>query len=433
LTQSLSETIKRRKAKIVILGLGYVGLPLSVEFARAGFPVIGYDHDRQRVGLLERRRSYIDDIPDAAVAEVIEAGRFQPTTDPDAIAGCDVAIICVPTPFTKAKQPDLTYVLQAAGDVADRLAKGMLVILESTTYPGTTEEVVRPLLERSGLHAGRDFHLVFSPERVDPGNRKFTIANTPKIVGGTTGRATDLAVALYGSITPQVVRVSSPKAAEMAKLLENTFRHVNIALANEMAILCKALDIDIWEVIDAASTKPFGFMPFYPGPGVGGHCIPIDPFYFSYRVREVDHQARFIELAGEINASMPGRVVNLVADGLNEQGKSLRNARVLVLGVAYKPDVADTRESPALKVIEGLQKKGAEVRYHDPLIPAVSNGANELRSVPLSEEELRACDCAVILTAHSGVAYDQIAKHARLVVDTRNALKGIAAGNVVRL
>ena len=433
MASSLIEKIKRRKAKIVILGLGYVGLPLSVEFARAGFHVVGYDHDAQRVGLLGQGRSYIDDVSDAAVGEIVESGRFEATADPEQMAGCDVAIICVPTPFTKAKQPDLTYVLEAARTVAHYLARGMLVILESTTYPGTTEEVVRPILERSGLRAGRGFHLVFSPERVDPGNRQYTIGTTPKIVGGTTKRATELAAALYESITPQVVRVSSPKAAEMAKLHENTFRHVNIALANEMAILCKALEIDIWEVIEAAATKPFGFMAFYPGPGVGGHCIPIDPFYFSYRVREVDRQARFIELAGEINASMPGRVVNLIADALNEHGKSLRNARVLVLGVAYKPDVADTRESPALKVIESLQKKGADVRYHDPLIPAAGNAGAELRSVPLSDEELRACDCAVILTAHSEVDYERVARKAKMVVDTRNALKGTAAKNVVRL
>jgi UDP-N-acetyl-D-glucosamine dehydrogenase len=428
-SRSLVERIRRAEARISVIGLGYVGLPLALALARAGFSVQGLDIDSRKVASLHEGTSYIDDISDSQIVDAVRSGQFAPTGDPTVLSQADAAIICVPTPYTKTKQPDLTSIYQAASMVVEHLHPGMLVILESTTYPGTTQEVLQPLLEGTssrggspGLVCGRDFELAYSPERVDPGNARFTLWNTPKIVSGVTAAATELAAALYGHLAQTVVAVSSPRVAEMAKLMENTFRHVNIGLANEMAMLCGKLGIDIWEVIDAAATKPFGFMPFYPGPGVGGHCIPIDPYYFAWKVQEEESRARLIELAGDINDRMPDYVVEKVGDALNDRGKSLRGSRILVLGVAYKSNVSDVRESPALKVIQRLHRKGAEVEYHDPHVPMFVNGSGPMVSASLSEDRVRQADCVIILTAHRDLPYSMIVDSASLIVDTRNAL-----------
>jgi UDP-N-acetyl-D-glucosamine dehydrogenase len=429
----LRAKLETRDARIAVIGLGYVGLPLATALAEAGFTVTGLDLDARKVDAVMRGECYIDDIAPGVLAAEVAAGRLSASREAAALAQMDVVIICVPTPYTKAKQPDLTYVRSAADDIQRYLHPGMLIILESTTYPGTTREVLLPKLAETGLVCGDDFELAFSPERVDPGNSRFGLRNTPKIVGGLTPRATEMAAAVYATVADRVVRVSTPEVAEMAKLLENTFRHVNIALANEMAILCRNMGIDIWEVIDAAATKPFGFMPFYPGPGVGGHCIPIDPYYFAWKVQEQEGYARFIQLAGEINDQMPEVVVTRIADALNECGKSLKNSRVLTLGVAYKKDISDMRESPALRVIERLQKKGARVCYHDPHVDTIESHDGRMESVPLTAETLRHADCVVILTDHSSFPYEQIVENAPLIIDTRNALKGRFAGHLVRL
>lgn len=429
----LAHALMTRTARVAVVGLGYVGLPLCVELAHAGFSVIGYDLNAGRAADIARGVSHIADVPSARLAEVVSRKKLGATADPAALADADVFVICVPTPFTKAKQPDLGHVIRAGEDIAPQVKPGRMVILESTTYPGTTRDVLRPLLETSGWRAGEDFALAFAPERVDPTNKRFTISNTPRVVGGYTPRCANLAAALYRQVSASVVVVSSLQVAEMAKLLENTFRHVNIALANEMAILCADLGIDVWEVIEAAATKPFGFMPFYPGPGVGGHCIPIDPCYFSYRVRELGRHARFVELAEAINEQMPDYVVLRVADALNEHGKALRGARLLVLGAAYKRDVADVRESPAIKIISRLQEKGADVRYHDPLVPELNEVTHPLRSVPLTAEEMAAADCAIVVTDHSSLPYGELVEQCRLIFDTRNALRDYAGDNIVRL
>jgi len=410
-----------------------VGLPLALAFARAGFPVQGLDIDARKIARLLEGISYVDDVGDDQIAELVKAGRFTPTEEAAALRDAEVVIVCVPTPYTKTKQPDLTCIYQAASMVVEHLHPGTLVILESTTYPGTTQEVLQPLLEAKGLVCGEDFFLAYSPERVDPGNARFGLKNTPKIVSGVTVEAGRLAAALYAQVADTVVPVSTPRVAEMAKLMENTFRHVNIGLANEMAMLCGKLSIDIWEVIEAAATKPFGFMPFYPGPGVGGHCIPIDPYYFAWKVQEEESRARLIELAGDINDRMPDYVVERVADALNDRGKSLRGSKILVLGVAYKKDVADVRESPALKVIQRLHRKGAAVEYHDPHVPMFLNGSGPMYSCPLAEETVRQADCVVILTAHRDLPYDMIAGSASLIVDTRNALAPRQGEHIVRL
>jgi UDP-N-acetyl-D-glucosamine dehydrogenase len=439
---ALAEKVESAQARVVVIGLGYVGLPLALSFARAGFPTHGLDIDSRKVASLLEGSSYIDDVSDGEVADRVGTGKLVPTSDPAILSEADAVVICVPTPYTKAKQPDLTYIYQAASMLVEHLHAGMLVVLESTTYPGTTQEVLQPLLEaasprRGELVCGRDFELAYSPERVDPGNPRFTLQNTPKIVSGVTPRATELAVSLYRHLAATVVPVSSPRVAEMAKLMENTFRHVNIGLANEMAMLCGMLGIDIWEVIDAAATKPFGFMPFYPGPGVGGHCIPIDPYYFAWRVQEEEGRARLIELAGDINDRMPDYVVEKVSDALNDRGKSLRGSRILVLGVAYKSNIGDVRESPALKVIQRLHRKGADVEYHDPHVPTFVNGAGPMVSMSLSEERVRQADCVLILTAHRDLPYSMVAEQAALIVDTRNAMASLgpsgSRSNVVRL
>ncbi|HUT74679.1 MAG TPA: nucleotide sugar dehydrogenase [Armatimonadota bacterium] len=432
-TDRLAQALLNREARVAVIGLGYVGLPLCVELAEAGFRTLGYDLNPQRAAQVRKGDSPIGDVPSARLARAIADKRLRAGADAALLRDADVFVICVPTPFTKARQPDLSHVIRAGQDIAPHLAPGRMVILESTTYPGTTRDVLRPLLEASGRRAGDDFALAFAPERVDPNNQRFNIANTPRIVGGYTPRCAGLAALLYRQLSAPVVTVSSLQVAEMAKLLENTFRHVNIALANEMAIICADLGIDVWEVIAAAATKPFGFMPFYPGPGVGGHCIPIDPCYLSYRVRELGRHARFIELAETINEQMPDYVVLRVADALNQHGRALRGARILVLGAAYKRDVADPRESPAIHIISRLQDKGAQVRYHDPLIPELNQVARPLRSVDLTAEEMEAADCAIIVTDHTCLPYAELARRCRLIFDTRNALRDHAGPNIVRL
>jgi len=423
----LLDKLDRRTAQVGVVGLGYVGLPLAVEFARGGFHAVGIDVDTAKVAAIMRGESYIQDVPTADIRHFRESGRLRATTDPAVVAELDTVNICVPTPLRKTKDPDLSYVVSAVEMIAEHLHPGQLVILESTTYPGTTDEVVRPILERRGLVAGRDFFLAFSPERVDPGNPTWTTRNVPKVVGGTSPACSRLAHALYSASVDTVVEVSSPRVAEMVKLLENTFRAVNIGLVNELALMCDRLGISVWEVVDAAATKPFGFMPFYPGPGLGGHCIPIDPFYLSWKVKEVGFEARFIELAGHVNSAMPHYVVGKIADALNAHAKAVRGSSVLVLGVSYKRDIDDVRESPAMDVMAELAAKGADVRYHDPYVPAVHarewGGQRDLASMPLTPESLAAADCTVILTDHRAIDYAAVVRHAPLVVDSRHAIK----------
>lgn len=434
LSRSLCARIETRQAQVCIIGLGYVGLPLAVALAQAGFPTRGFDVDAEKIAKLRAGESYVIDIPDEALAQEVHARRFRPESDAAAaLAGVDVVIITVPTPYTSTKQPDLRYVCAAAEAIRPHLLPGMLVVLESTTYPGTTQEVVQPRLEASGLRCGEDFLLAYSPERIEPGNKRFGLRNTPKIVGGVTPAATDAALALYGSVIETVMPVSSPQVAEMAKLLENTFRHVNIALVNEMAILCHEMGINIWEVIDAAATKPFGFMPFYPGPGVGGHCIPIDPYYFAWKVQEFKGYARFIELAGQVNDQMPQVVMRRVQDALNDQHKSLNGARVIVVGVAYKRDIDDVRESPAFEVIEQLAHKGASIAYHDPFVATLDTRAGVFESVPLEPALLQSTDVVIIITDHSCVDYEAIVRCSSLIVDTRNVLRRYRDCQIIRL
>jgi UDP-N-acetyl-D-glucosamine dehydrogenase len=427
-THPLHQKLQDRTARVGVVGLGYVGLPLLVEFARAGFDATGVDLDDGKVAAIGRGESYIQDVKTADVGALSASGRLHATIDSAVVSSLDTINICVPTPLRKTKDPDLSYVVSATEMIAGHLRPGQLVILESTTYPGTTDEVVRPILERGGLVAGRDFHLAFSPERVDPGNPTWNTRNVPKVVGGMTPTCTALARALYSASIDTVVEVSSPRVAEMVKLLENTFRAVNIGLVNELALMCDRLGVSVWEVVDAAASKPFGFMPFYPGPGLGGHCIPVDPFYLSWKVKEVGFEARFIELAGQVNGAMPHYVVQKVADALNVHGKAVRGSSVLVLGVTYKRDIDDVRESPALDIMAGLERKGAVVSYHDPyratLAADLWPGGRELTSVDLSPAALAAADCVVIVTDHRGVDCDEVVRHARLVVDSRNAIKG---------
>jgi len=429
---NLRRKIEQKEVRICVIGLGYVGLPLAVEFACLGFPVTGLDIDEERVKAINRGQSYIQDVSDTDVVKGVEAGSLSATTDCEVLREMDVIFICVPTPFTKTKTPDLSYVVTAAEEVAQRLKPGQLIILQSTTYPGTTEEDVLPILQSSGLVAGRDFYLAFSPERTNPGDRQHTVRNTPKVVGGVTPRCGELAQLLLRHLMPQAHLVSSPRAAEMTKLLENIYRSVNIALVNELAKLCERMDIDIWEVIEAASTKPFGFMPFYPGPGVGGHCVPVDPYYLFWKAREYDFYPRFIELAAELNQSMPYHVVAKTSGALNTQGKTMHQANVLVLGVSFKPDVDDARNSPAQRVIELLLSHGAQVTYNDPHIPRFTVGKDVfyrdeliLNSIPLTEELLANHDCVVIVAGHSSYDYDWIVAHASLVVDTMNATREV--------
>ena len=417
----LLRKIDDRSATVAVVGLGYVGLPLAVEFAKAGFRVIGYDVSQRVVDLLDRGESHIQDVPAAEVAELVNGGRFTATTDEARLADADAISIAVPTPLGKTRDPDMSYVQAAAATVAKRSHEGLLVVLESTTYPGTTREVIQPAFTQRGCVVGEDVFLAFSPERVDPGNEKYKTKNTPKVVGGITPACTDVAVALYESCIDTVVRVSSTETAELVKLLENTFRSVNIGMANEMAIVCDKLGVDVWEVIDAAATKPFGFMKFTPGPGIGGHCIPLDPHYLAWKMRGLNYKTRFIDLAGEVNTAMPAFVVAKVAQALNQDRKALNGSRALILGVAYKRDIDDVRESPALDVIRLLEADGAEVVYHDPWVPTIREDHREWHSVELSAEELSRADVVVIVTDHKVIDFQRVVDHASLVVDTRNA------------
>jgi UDP-N-acetyl-D-glucosamine dehydrogenase len=428
----LLKRIENKQARLGVIGLGYVGLPLAIEFARAGFHVVGFDVDQGKVDALNAGRSYIPDVPAAHVAEAVDAGLFTATIDERALADVDIIDICVPTPLRKTRDPDLSYVQQAVETTARVLRKGQLVILESTTYPGTTDEVVQPALEAKGLKAGEDFYLAFSPERVDPGNPTFQTKNIPKVVGGNNEASQQAAVAFYSQVIDTVVPVTSTRVAEMVKLLENTFRAVNIGMVNELALMCHRMNIDVWEVIEAAKTKPFGFMPFYPGPGLGGHCIPIDPFYLSWKARQSGFEARFIELAGNINGGMPEYVVERTAEALNSARKALNGSRVHVFGVAYKRDVNDLRESPALDIMELLVRRGASVSYTDPYIPTLEHGTLDLKSVP-EEQSADGADCALIITDHAVFNYGGIAKNFPLIVDTRNALRKIESDKIFRL
>jgi UDP-N-acetyl-D-glucosamine dehydrogenase len=422
-TEVLREKLETRAARVSVIGLGYVGLSLAVELAKAGLTVRGIDLDLERVTLMNRGESYLVDVPTEALAPLVADGRLTASTGFEEAANADALIICVPTPLRKSKEPDISYILSAVESLLPHLRPGQLMVLESTTYPGTTEEVVQPRLEANGLVIGRDFFLAFSPERVDPGNKRFTTANIPKVVGGVTPACTRLAAALYQRVTSKVFEVSSPRVAETAKLLENTFRSVNIALANELAFACRKIGVDPWEVIDAAATKPFGFMPFYPGPGIGGHCIPVDPLYLSWKVRLTGYEAQFIALADQVNRAMPEHVVSLVGDALNDRGRALRGSSVLVMGVTYKADVNDIRESPSLEIIEMLERKGAHVSYADPFTPQLAVNGLKLSAVEPTQETVAAADCVLILTNHSSFDGAAIAASARLVVDTRNALK----------
>jgi UDP-N-acetyl-D-glucosamine dehydrogenase len=434
--ESLLEKIRQRTAHVAVLGLGYVGLPLATVFAEAGFQVTGIDPDAEKVQALNRGESYIKDVSTEEVARLVSSGKLSGSTDFAVLAGVDAVSICVPTPLRKTGDPDLSFIISAAEQLARFLHPGMIIVLESTTYPGTTREILLPRLsEISGLTVGQDFFLAFSPERVDPGRTDWTTINTPKVIGGITQDCCEVSSAWYCQALQTVVPVSSTEVAEMAKLLENTFRMINIGLVNEMALMCDRLDIDVWEVIDAAATKPFGFMKFTPGPGLGGHCIPIDPLYLSWKLRALKYTAHFIELASEINTSMPRHVVGKVQDALNMQGKAFNGSQVLVLGVAYKPDIDDLRESPALDVIGLIQQKGAKVLYHDPFVPRLVEEGVVMESVPDLMEAVRTVDCVVIITNHSQYDYPAILEESSMVVDTRNALGSLGKNNpkVVRL
>jgi UDP-N-acetyl-D-glucosamine dehydrogenase len=430
----LRQRIADRTACVAVIGCGYVGLPLAVAYARGGFPVVALDLDEKRIAQLRKGSSYIRDVGDEELAPAVRDGRLKPTTDYNSLREADVIFVAVQTPFDRAKQPDLRYIVKAAEGISTRLRRGQLVILESTTYPGTTDEVMKPILERSGLQAGQGFFLAFSPERIDPGNKTYRINNTAKVVGGVDPESTELAVAILDQITEGHVHpVSSARVAELTKLLENTFRSVNIALVNELAMLCDRMQLDVWEVIDAAATKPYGFMPFYPGPGVGGHCIPVDPYYLAWKAREFDFHTRFIELAAETNLAMPFFTVERIRKLLDEGGKSLRGARVLALGAAFKRDIDDARQSPAVRVMEILSDQGADLQYHDPHIPFVqlevplfADGRGQvIQSVPLEDETLRRADCVVILVAHSGIDYARVVRFAPRVFDAVNATRGL--------
>ena len=424
----LMEKLKRGDAIVGIVGLGYVGIPLSLAFARGGLRVIGFDVDAAKVEKLVTSGSCLRHVPPEQVANAVAAGLFAATTRTAVARECDAVIICVPTPLSKAREPDLSAVTAAAGSLVPHLRDGQLIVLESTTYPRTTAEVVRPILERSGLRVPQDLLLAFSPEREDPGNGRYETRTIPKIVGADDPRSRAAAEALYGRAVDRVVPVSSTRVAELTKLLENIFRSVNIALVNELKLLCERMELDVFEVIDAAATKPFGFMPFYPGPGLGGHCVPIDPFYLTWKAREYGFATRFIELAGEINTAMPGHIVRRVQDALNDRGLALKGARVLVLGVAYKPEVDDVRESPALTIIELLEAKGARALFHDPYVPEISCSHGSLCSVPLTDSELASADCVVIATHHKTIDYGRVVELARVVVDTRNATRAVREG-----
>ncbi len=430
--RALADKIQSRSARVGIVGLGYVGLPLAVEFAKAGFSVTGIDLQESKVERVNLGDSYIQDIPPSELGPLVESGRLRATTDFSAIAELDTVNICVPTPLRKTKDPDMSYIVSACQEIARYLHPGMLVVLESTTYPGTTDELVLPMLQRPDIRVGEELFLCFSPERVDPGNPRFQTANIPKVVGGVTAECTRLGSLFYSQALQTVVPVSSTAVAEMVKLLENTFRMINIGLVNEMALMCDRMRVNIWEVIEAAATKPFGFMPFYPGPGLGGHCIPIDPFYLSWKTKQAGIEARFIELAGYINGQMPHFVVDKIQHALNEHRKPLNGSRVHILGVAYKRDIDDVRESPALDIIHLLMRRGAEVTYTDPHVPLLRIEDKELFSQE-ADGLIAEADCVAIVTDHSTLDYAAVVDKARLIVDTRNALKRFSSDKIVRL
>jgi UDP-N-acetyl-D-glucosamine dehydrogenase len=428
---ALQEKLRARTARVAVVGMGYVGLPMAMEFVEAGFSVTGIEVDPSRCASLQAGRSYISDLSDGRLQAALETDRFRPTSDMAALAHVDAILICVPTPLRKSKDPDLTAILAAGEGVATYLQRGQLIILESTTYPGTTEEILLPMFERGERKVGEDFFLAFSPERVDPGNPNFKPHNITKLVGGVTLDCTRTAAELYRQVVNQVVEVSNPRVAEAAKLLENTFRSVNIGLVNEMAFVCRHLNVDVWEVIAAAATKPFGFMAHYPGPGIGGHCIPLDPHYLSWKARLHGYEPRFIALASEINGSMPHHVVDLVIDALNDQGRCVRGSRILVLGVAYKPNVSDARESPAMEIIDLLHRRGAVLEYCDPYVPEVKTGEVELKASPCTDEVVGRADCVLVVTNHQDFDFSRIVPAAKLVIDSRNASRPYAhLGNV---
>ena len=433
LADDLIARAAQRDITFGIVGLGYVGLPLAVELARAGFQVLGYDVQLRVVDGLNAGRSHIKDVSDAEVAELLASGRFEATVDGARLREPDAISICVPTPLSKHKDPDVSFIKAATDAITTTLRRGQVVILESTTYPGTTREIVLPALESTGLTVGEDFFLAFSPERVDPGNAVYGTKNTPKIIGGITTDCQRVACAVYAPAIDTLVPVSSTEVAELVKLLENTFRSVNIGLVNELALMCDRLKVDVWEVIDAAATKPFGFMPFYPGPGLGGHCIPIDPFYLSWKARASGFEARFIELAGHVNSHMPEHVVERVSENLNLRGKAVNGSKVLMLGVAYKANIDDLRESPSLDIMETLRKKGAKIEYSDPFVPQFEFAGRKIKSVALTPATLKRYDCAVIATAHKTFPWSTILRYSKGVVDTRNALKGKKSSKITRL
>jgi UDP-N-acetyl-D-glucosamine dehydrogenase len=432
MAQELEEKIRNRTARVGIVGLGYVGLPLAVEFGKAGFNVTGIDIGREKVERVNAGDSYVIDIPSTVLGPLVKDGKLSATTEFEVLQELDTVNICVPTPLRKTKDPDMSYIDAACREIAKYIHPGMLIILESTTYPGTTDEFILPLLEQSGLRVGHDFFLCFSPERVDPGNPNFQTVNIPKVVGGITPACTEIGSLFYAQALQHVVPVGSTKVAEMVKLLENTFRMINIGLVNEMAMMCDRMDINVWEIIDAAATKPFGFMPFYPGPGLGGHCIPIDPFYLSWKTRQAGIEARFIELAGYINGQMPEFVVDKIQNALNEQVKPLNGSHVHVMGVAYKKNIDDLRESPALDILHLLAKRGARLSYSDPFIPKLKVDGLDLTAEP-AEAIAADADCVVIVTDHSNIDYTAIVERAKLIVDTRNALKGMVSPKIFRL
>ncbi len=436
--ETLMQKFEQRQAKLAIIGMGYVGLPAAVAFAEEGFTVIGIEVDGDRVAALNRAESYIEDVPSAQLKPLVESGKLWASTDYADLVEADAISICVPTPLRKTKDPDVSYIISAADSIVAACGggNGKLVVLESTTYPGTTDELILPRLRQNGDVVGEDFFLAYSPERIDPGRTDFTFQTTPKVIGGTTAACAEVALALYGAVVEQPVPVSSTAAAEMVKLLENTFRAVNIGLVNEVAIMCDRLGLNVWEVVEAAATKPYGFMKFTPGPGLGGHCIPIDPHYLSWKLKTVNYTARFIELASEVNSTMPAYVVGKVGDALNMERKAVNGSRILVLGVAYKPNVGDVRESPALDVIHLLEERGAKIRYYDPYVADLEPEGFDLQSIQLTPTALEMADCVVIVTDHDDFDYERIARYAPLVVDTRNALarkRVTAVGRVVRL
>ncbi len=430
---SLSSRILNHTATVSVLGQGYVGLPLAMTLAEARYHTYGVEVNENHVALLRKGKSYIMDVSDAQLQEALGGGRYEPTSDFGVINRSDVVIICVPTPLRKSKDPDVSYIVAAINEIKPRLHRPMLVILESTTYPGTTEELIQVEVEKQGYRVGKDIFLCFSPERVDPGNPVYRTTNIPKVIGGVTPACTEMGALLYRQVMDRVIPVSSSRVAEMVKLMENTFRAVNIGLVNEMALMCERMGIDIWEVIDAAATKPFGFMPFYPGPGIGGHCIPLDPAYLSWKAKMYNFYNRFIELAGDINGNMPQHVVQRVGEILNLEGKAIASSTFLCLGLAYKKDVNDTRESPALDVMRLLRQQGARVMYSDPFVPRYSEEGFQAESVPLTAKAIRSADCIVLLTDHSAFDYKLVARYAKLILDTRNALKGTNQPNIFRL